>query len=166
MTEVTAFNEALPDLPEGWSARVPDDADVPALVALRGADQAPYTGEVGVDEDTVRSEDVGTASWTRRQLVVSRGDDRVRGWLSVQDRAAGRTTVGLWLERDDEADQVAEALYAWADDQGRAIARLRGLERTRMDASPFADDAVQRGWLEASGYTRARTWLHMTRPVD
>ena len=32
--------------------------------------------------------------------------------------------------------------------EGRAIARLRGLERTRMDASPFADDTVQRGWLE------------------
>ncbi len=166
MPEATAFMEALPDLPDGWSARVPDDADVPALVALRSADRAPYTGEAGVDEDAVRSEVVGTASWTRRQLVVSRGDGRVRGWLSVQDRAAGRTTVGLWLERDDEADQVAVALYAWADDQGRAIARLRGLDSTRMDASPFADDAVQRGWLKAAGYTRARTWLHMTRPID
>jgi len=166
MPAATAFMEALPDLPEGWSARVPDDADVPALVALRSADRAPYTGEIGVDEDAVRSELVGTASWTRRQLLVSRGDDRARGWLSVQDRAAGRTTVGLWLERDDEADQVAVALYAWADAQGRAIARLRGLDSTRMDASPFADDAVQRGWLEAAGYTRTRTWLHMTRPVD
>src|SRR3954469_17418908 len=169
MTEASPFEEPLPALPAGWSARVPDDADVPALVALRGADRTPYTREDregAVDEESVRSEVVGTASWTRRQLVVSRGDDRVRGWLSVQDRAAGRTTVGLWLERDDEADLVAEALYARGDDQGRAIARLRGLERTRMDASPFADDAVQRGWLEASGYTQARTWLHMTRPVD
>jgi GNAT superfamily N-acetyltransferase len=35
-----------------------------------------------------------------------------------------------------------------------------------MDASPFAEDHVQRGWLEAAGYTRRRRWLHMSRPVD
>jgi GNAT superfamily N-acetyltransferase len=166
MTEASPFEEPLPELPSGWSARVPDDADVPALVALRGADRTPYTHEGGVDEESVRSEVVGQASWTRRQLVVSRDDDRPRGWLSVQDRAAGRTTVGLWLERDDQADEVATALYAWADDQGRAIARLRGLEATRMDASPFAEDHAQLGWLRAAGYFCARTWLHMTRPVD
>jgi GNAT superfamily N-acetyltransferase len=165
MTDASPFLEPQPDLPEGWSARVPEDADVAALVALRGADRAPYTGEGGVDGESVRSEVVGTASWTRRQLVVSRGDD-LRGWLSVQDRAAGRTTVSLWLERDDEADQVSAALYAWADDQGRAVARLRRLDSTRMDASPFADDVVQRGWLQAAGYVRRRTWLHMARPVD
>jgi GNAT superfamily N-acetyltransferase len=166
MPEPSPFEEPLPDLPDGWSARVPDDADVPALVALRRADHAPYTQEGGADEESVRSEVVGQASWTRRQLVVSRGDDRPRGWLSVQDRAAGRTSVSLWLERDDEADRVAAALYAWADDQGRAIARLRGLDSTRMDASPFAEDVAQRGWLEAAGYTCARTWLHMSRPID
>ena len=166
MTESTAFMEALPDLPAGWSARVPDDADLPALVALRGADHAPYTGESGVDEEAVRSEVVGPASWTRRQLVVSRGDDRPRGWLSVQDRAAGRTTVSLWLERDEQSAEVASVLYAWADVQGRAIARLRGLDSTRMDASPFAEDTEQRGWLAAAGYACRRTWLHMTRPVD
>jgi GNAT superfamily N-acetyltransferase len=166
MTDASPFEEPLPDLPEGWSARVPDDADLPALVALRSADRAPYSRESSVDEESVRSEVVGQASWTRRQLVVCRDDDRPRGWLSVQDRAAGRTLVSLWLERDDEADQVAAALYAWADEQGRAIARLRGLPGTLMDASPFAEDVVQRGWLEAAGYARARTWLHMTRPVD
>jgi GNAT superfamily N-acetyltransferase len=75
--------------------------------------------------------------------------------------------VSLWLEHDlAEGDRIAAALYAWADDEGRAIAHLRGLTRTRMDASPFADDDVQKRWLEASGYACRRTWLHMTRPVD
>ena len=35
-----------------------------------------------------------------------------------------------------------------------------------MDASPFAEDHRQRGWLESAGYTCRRRWLHMSRPVD
>ncbi len=158
----------LPDLPPGWSVRTPAEDDVTALAALRLADHAPYTGEGVADEESVRSEVVGTASWTRRQLVVSPpGQSRPRGWVSVQDRAGGRTTVSLWLERDlPDLDAVAAALYVWAGQQGCAIAALRGLDHTRMDASPFAEDTVQRGWLAAAGYTRRRRWLHMTRPVD
>jgi GNAT superfamily N-acetyltransferase len=154
-------------LAEGWTTRLPEAGDLPTLVALRVADRTPYTGEVSVDEAAVESEVVGQASWTRRQQVVCDPDERVRGWISVQDRAAGRTMVSLWLEHDlPDGDRIAAALYAWADDEGRAIAHLRGLERTRMDASPFAGDDVQKRWLVASGYACRRTWLHMTRPVD
>jgi GNAT superfamily N-acetyltransferase len=154
-------------LPEGWTARLPEARDLPTLVALRVADRTSYTGEVSVDEAAVESEVVGQASWTRRQQVVCDPEGRVRGWVSVQDRAAGRTMVALWLEHDlADADRIAAALYAWADDEGRAIAHLRGLERTRMDASPFAEDTVQKRWLEAAGYACRRRWLHMTRPVD
>jgi GNAT superfamily N-acetyltransferase len=154
-------------LPQGWTARLPEAGDLPTLVALRLADRSSYTGEVAVDEAAVESEVVGQASWTRRQRVVCDPDGRVRGWISVQDRAAGRTMVSLWLEHDlAGSEAIAAALYAWADDEGRAIAHLRGVERTRMDASPFADDAVQKGWLEAAGYSCRRRWLHMSRPVD
>ncbi len=155
-----------PELPAGWASRLPEAYDVPALIALRLADRAPWTGERSIDEAAVESEVVGYASWTRRQVVVTDGDERVRGWISVQDRAAGRTVVSLWLDRDAPDDEaVAAGLYAWADHEGGAIARLRGLERTRMDASPFADDLRQRGWLERAGYERRRRWLHMSRPV-
>jgi GNAT superfamily N-acetyltransferase len=154
-------------LPEGWTTRLPDEADLSALVALRLADRTTYTGEVSIDEAAVESEVVGQASWTRRQRLVCDPDGRVRGWISVQDRAAGRTMVSLWLEHDlAEGDRIAAALYAWADDEGRAIAHLRGVGRTRMDASPFADDTVQKRWLEAAGYACRRRWLHMSRPVD
>jgi GNAT superfamily N-acetyltransferase len=167
MPDASSYLEPLPVLPDGWTARIPGEDDLPALVALRGADHAPYTGDSRVDEAAVASEVAGQASWTRRQLVVSRGDARPRGWLSVQDRAAGRTMVSLYLERDTpDAGDVAAALYTWADDQGRAIASLRGLHSTRMDASPFAGDEVQKGWLATAGYECRRTWLHMTRPVE
>ena len=110
-------------LPEGWTARLPDEADLPTLVALRLADRTSYTGEVSVDEAAVESEVVGQASWSRRQRLVCDSDDRVRGWISVQDRAAGRTMVSLWLEHDlAEGDRIAAALYGWADDEGRARA--------------------------------------------
>ena len=168
MPDASPFQEPQPDLPAGWSARIPGERDLPALVRLRVADQAPFTGARTVDVAAVRSEVVGQASWTRRQLVVTLGGE-LRGWVSVQDRAAGRTTVSLYLERDGDAAetaQVAAALYEWAHRQGEAIARLRGLSRTRMDASPYAEDVVQRGWLERAGYDCRRRWLHMTRPVD
>src|SRR5262249_36375977 len=128
MSDAAPFQEPLPPLPDGWSARIPEDSDVSALTALRLADRAPYTGEGAADEASVRSEVVGMASWTRRQLVVAPpGEDRPCGWVSVGDRAAGRTTVSLWLERDHpHVDEVAAALYEWAATQGRAIASLRG----------------------------------------
>jgi GNAT superfamily N-acetyltransferase len=158
---------APPALPHGWTARLPEQDDVTDLVGLRLADRAPWTDEPAVDAAAVESEVVGQASWTRRQRVVSDPEGRLRGWISVQDRAAGRTVVGLWLDRDvaDAAD-VAAGLYAWADAEGRAIAGLRGLERTRMDASPFAEDVEQRRWLDAAGYACRRRWLHMSRPLD
>ena len=167
MTGQSGASTSGPALPDGWSARLPDQDDVAELVALRLADRSPWTEERSVDEAAVESEVVGYASWTRRQLVAVDPEGRLRGWISVQDRAAGRTVVALWLDRGvADAEAVAMGLYAWADGEGRAIARLRGLERTRMDASPFAEDHVQRGWLEAAGYTRRRRWLHMSRPVD
>jgi ribosomal protein S18 acetylase RimI-like enzyme len=166
-TVTSASGQSRPDLPDGWGSRLPDQDDVPGLVALRLADRAPWTDEPSVDEAAVESEVVGQASWTRRQLVVTDPGGGLRGWISVQDRAAGRTVVALWLDRAvTGAEAVAAGLYAWADQEGRAIARLRGLERTRMDASPFAEDRVQRRWLENAGYARRRRWLHMSRPVD
>jgi GNAT superfamily N-acetyltransferase len=160
---------SVPRLPTGWTARLPEQGDLPALVELRLRDRAPWTSETSIDEAAVESEVVGYASWTRRQLVVVDANGRLRGWISVQDRAAGRTIVALWLDRDlpeQDLRLLAVELYAWADGEGRAIARLRGLAHTRMDASPFAEDRMQRDWLETAGYERRRGWLHMSRPVD
>jgi ribosomal protein S18 acetylase RimI-like enzyme len=74
--------------------------------------------------------------------------------------------VALYIDRSlDEAAAVAGVLYSWAEEQAREVARLRGVNSTRLDASPFADDEVQQRWLTDAGYAKRRSWPQMTRPV-
>ena len=165
----TAHPSTIPGLPEGWTARLPVLDDLGPLAELRGADKEPWTGSSSVDREAVESEIAGPASWTRRQRVLVDPEGRALGWVVVHDRAAGRTMLHVYVDRRvldrPVQDEVAAAAYAWAAEQAREIIRLRGEPGTRLDASPFADDAVQREWLEAAGYRLRRTWLQMTRPV-
>ena len=155
-----------PGFPLGWSARVPELADLEVLVKLRGADRLAHTGSASVDREAIESEVAGPASWTRRQLLAVDSGGAARAWISVHDRAAGRTMVALYVDRSlDEAAAVAGALYAWAEGMAREICTLREVTATRLDASPFADDVVQQQWLADAGYTKRRTWPQMTRPV-
>jgi ribosomal protein S18 acetylase RimI-like enzyme len=161
----------LPELPPGWSARVPASADLPRLAELRSLDKAPWTGSRRIDGLAVESEVIGPKSWTRRQVVALDGQGAIRAWVTVHDRAAGRTMVHLYVDRSDDVpvalgDEVAGRLYAWAEDRARDLARLREVEQTRLDASPFEDDERQLAWLVAAGYARQRVWLHMSRPVE
>ena len=147
--------------------RAPEPDDLPRLLELRGADKRPWTGSGQVDEESVTAELTGQKSWTRRHQVAVGPDGGVRAWATVHDRAAGRTMVHLYVDRSlAEAADVAAALYAWLEQEGREIAVRRGLPGTQLDASPFADDTAQREWLTAAGYENMRTWLQMTRPVS
>ena len=153
-------------LPAGWTVRVPELSDLEVLLRLRGADRLAHTGSASVDREAIESEVAGPASWTRRQLLAIDQDGVPRAWISVHDRAAGRTMVALYVDRTvEEAATVAAALYAWGEEQAREICVLREVTQTRLDASPFADDTVQQQWLTAAGYTKRRTWPQMTRPV-
>lgn len=155
-----------PGLPPGWTVRVPALDDLEVLVKLRGADRLAPTGSASVDREAIESEVAGPASWTRRQLLAIDPDGHPRAWISVHDRAAGRTMVMLYIDRSvEESDAIAAAFYAWAEEQAEEICALREVTETRMDASPFADDTVQQQWLAEAGYTKRRTWPQMTRPV-
>ena len=163
MSETSLEPTALPD---GWHSRLPEQRDLPHLVRLRLEDRGPWTGETSVDVDGLESEIVGQASWTRRQLVLCREEQPPQAWVSVQDRAAGRAIIALWVDRTvEEAATLAASAYAWAEEQALSMARLRGIDTTRLDASPFAGDEVQLRWLADAGYAKRRSWLHMTRPV-
>jgi ribosomal protein S18 acetylase RimI-like enzyme len=159
----------LPGLPDGWTSRVPELEDLPVLVGLRGADKEPWTGSSSVDREAIESAVAGPASWTRRQAVALDPAGTVRAWVVVHDRAAGRTMLHVYVDRtiEDRAvqDRVAAAAYSFVGEQAAEICRLREVGETRLDASPYAADTVQREWLARAGYTHRRTWLQMTRPV-
>lgn len=161
---------AIPGLPDGWTSRVPQLDDVPELARLRGADKEPWTGSASVDRDVLESEVAGAMSWTRRQVVLLDPEGRIRGWVVVHDRAAGRTMLHVYVDRslEDAAVRrsVAAAAYGFVEASAVAICALREIDETRLDASPFADDTEQRGWLSEAGYGKQRTWLQMTRPVE
>jgi ribosomal protein S18 acetylase RimI-like enzyme len=157
----------LPGLPQGWTVRVPVLDDLDVLIRLRGADRLAFTGSASVDREAIESEVAGPASWTRRQLLALDPDGAPRAWMSVHDRAAGRTMVMLYVDREvDEGSVIAGVLYRWAEERARDVSTLRDVTSTRLDASPFAEDTVQQQWLTDAGYAKRRTWPQMTRPVD
>ncbi|SEQ69403.1 GNAT family N-acetyltransferase [Microlunatus flavus] len=157
-----------PTLPEGWSARVPGDADIGALTALLAANRRAGSS-TPVDVATLTALVVGPASWTRRQRVVLDPRGAVVGWGVVHDRAAGRTEVTVLVAPDLDGapvqDAVARGLLAWADREAAEVAALRRVPQTQLDSGADADDDRQRTWLAAAGYTCVRTWLQMVRPV-
>jgi GNAT superfamily N-acetyltransferase len=157
----------LPDVPAGWSARTPTLTDHAALAELVAAHQAWARGSSSVDPEAIASAATGTASWTRRQVLVEDAEGRVVAWASVHDRAAGRTVVDITVAPDaGAADDLASALFAWAEATALEVTRLRELPGTQLDASAYAADERQRGWLARAGYRHTRTWLQMSRAVS
>jgi mycothiol synthase len=156
-----------PELPEGWSSRVPGAGDVAALVSLLDARRRSAGVPGSVDTELVESLVVGPASWTRRQLVAVRDDDRPVAWAVVHDRAAGRTGVELVVHPEcTDADDVAARLLRWVAATAALVATERGLPSTQLDASPYVGEQRLEQWLTSAGYRRTRTWLQMSRPVD
>lgn len=152
---------------EKYVVRRPRAADVASVVALVRAHQQAAHGSASVDPEMVATNLVGYGSWTRRQVLVL-DDDRPIAWLSVHDRAAGRTMVEVTVDpglAQDEAAHIAQALFASAERHARDIGRVRNLQATLLDSGAYADDPRQQRWLTDYGFTKVRTWLQMTRPV-
>jgi mycothiol synthase len=162
----TSTPPTVPDLPAGWTARTPALTDHAALVDLLAEHQTSVRGASSVDPEAVASAATGTASWTRRQLLVGDPAGHVVAWVSVHDRAAGRSVVELTVSPGAPgAEELATALFRWAESTALQVARQRALPGTQLDASTYAADERQRGWLTKAGYQHTRTWLQMSRPV-
>ncbi|HMM97119.1 GNAT family N-acetyltransferase [Phycicoccus sp.] len=156
-------------LPEHYATRRPEVDDAAAVAALLAEHQAAAKGTSGVDPEAVLVQLAGTGSWTRRQVLVHDPDGRLLAWLSVHDRAAGRTLVEVTVSPALDADEsttIAGHLFAAGERHARDIGRMRGLRTSLLDSGAYADDRRQQAWLEAAGYRQTRTWLQMTRPVS
>lgn len=166
----TGFLPIVPDdLPEGWTSRVPDEGDVDALIALVSEAKKAVDGSGAVEDELIASEAVGEASWTRRQVVVLDPTGIIKVWARVHDRAAGRSNIDLTTDPQlgaEVEDRLAPSLLSWAEDVALRITRGRGLGGTRLDVSVHEDDDRLRCLLEDYGFTHARTWLQMSRPVQ
>ncbi len=157
-----------PALPDGWTAREPDERDIAPLAMLRAAVTRAATGGGTPSVSTVLSEVTEAGSWTRRQIVVFDPEGELRGWAAAHDRAAGRTLVHVTVDpalAEEVADGLAQALFDWIEQAAIGFAKLRGLEGTQLDSGSYADDPRQRRWLDKSGYTPTRRWLQMNRPI-
>ncbi len=94
---------------------------------------------------------------------------RLVAWLSVHDRASGRTLVEVTVTPDlpgEDAGALAAALFGAAERHAVDIAGMRGVGSTLLDSGAYADDPRQQRWLAAAGFEQTRTWLQMTRPVS
>jgi len=156
------------DLPRPWTARVPHADDTPAVTALLAEHLRTAKGSSGVDPDAVLGQLAGIGSWTRRQALVHDPAGALVAWLSVHDRAAGRTVLEVTIAPtlpDEDATALAAALFASGRRYAVDIAAVRGLRSTLLDSGAYADDPRQQAWLTAAGYECTRTWLQMTRRV-
>ncbi|GAA4399685.1 GNAT family N-acetyltransferase [Fodinibacter luteus] len=165
---MTDAHLTIDGLPPELTARAPLAPDVPEVVALLAAHERVAKGSPGVDPQAVLAQVAGVGSWTRRQALVHDAAGRLVAWLSVHDRAAGRTLVEVTVSPDlprDRADELAAALFAAAERHAADITRMRGLPATLIDSGAYAGDARQQAWLAAAGFGHTRTWLQMTRPV-
>ena len=168
MVRVTDAEVIIDGLPPGLTARLPTAADAPDVARLLDAHQQAAKGSAGVDQAAVLAQLAGTGSWTRRQALVHDGDRHVVAWLSVHDRAAGRTLVEVTVSPDlpeATASALAAALFGAGERRAADIAAMRRLPTTLVDSGAYAEDARQRSWLAAAGFAHTRTWLQMTRPV-
>ena len=168
VVRVTDADVTIDGLPSGLSARVPNATDAPDVAALLAAHQRAAKGSAGVDPDAVLGQLAGIGSWTRRQALVDDAGGRLVAWLSVHDRASGRTLVEVTVTPDlpeTDAAALAAALFGAAERHAVDIAGVRGVRSTLLDSGAYADDPRQQQWLAAAGFEQTRTWLQMTRPV-
>jgi ribosomal protein S18 acetylase RimI-like enzyme len=163
-----ATPELASDLPGGWSADVPDEADVAELTELVRRHELGARGWAGASQESLRVELSAHGSQTRQNVVARDPAGVARGWASAHDRAAGRMLLVAVVDRgleDQQADRVADALFGWGDRAARDIGTARGLAVQQIDSGAFADDQRQQRWLRTAGFEKVRTWWQMSRTV-
>ncbi|MGB3859051.1 MAG: GNAT family N-acetyltransferase [Ornithinimicrobium sp.] len=159
---------ALPDLPSGWTAYTPAEADLEDLTRLLRRHEREARGFPGADSENVASEVTGRGARTRTHMLLRDDEGRARAWVNCHDRAAGRVLVGVTVDPDlmQHEDIVARYAFAQAEAFSRQINAAREHGDSHMDSGAFAEDERQQRWLRESGFELVRRWWQMSRPVE
>jgi mycothiol synthase len=155
-------------LPDGWTLDRPGSDDVAQLSELLRRHEHAARGWATASAADVRMEVTPGDRSTRRNLVVRGPEGTARGWGSAHDRAAGRMLLVVVVDPElsaDVADRVADALFGWGLEVAVEVGGRRGVAMQQLDSGAFADDDRQHRWLDRHGFTKARTWWQMSRPV-
>jgi len=158
----------IADLPEGWTASIPDAGDAPELTELLRRQEQHGRGWASSTEDDVLVHVSARGSITRENVIVRDAEGALRGWASAHDRAAGRMLLMVVVDHElaeAEQDRIAAALFDWAEGSAQRIGEGRELDVQQIDSGAFADDPRQQRWLAQAGYQRVRHWWQMVRPV-
>ncbi len=156
------------DLPAGWSATTPDEADAAELAELLRRHEKHARGWASASEDDILVEVSAKGAMVRDNIMLRDDKGVARGWASAHDRAAGRMLLLLVVDPrldDSLADRAAEVLLEWADEAATKVGQGRDLDDQQIDSGTFAGDDRQHRWLSRAGYTKVRTWWQMKRPV-
>lgn len=156
-------------LPDTWTAREPQAADIGDLHALVVRHELAARGGCSTSLAAVEGDIVGAGAAARRHLLLCDRTRQVRGWATVHDRAAGRSLVSVVVDPEltpGSADLLAHTLFGWAAEVTAEIGAERGLTATQIDSGAFAADARQQRWLADAGLEHVRSWWQMSRPVD
>jgi mycothiol synthase len=159
---------AAQEVPDGWTAGVPDADDLGDLTDLLRRHEEAARGWGTATLDDVRTEALPAVRTTRHNLVARDPHGVVRGWGSAHDRAAGRLLLIVVVDPglpEDVADHVADALFGWGLEVAVRVGEQRGVARQQVDSGAFAEDRRQHRWLDRHGFVKARTWWQMSRPV-
>lgn len=168
--EITEAEDVdIAGLPELYAAVRPQAADAADAAALLAEHDRRGKGYSWATERTVLTTLTGIGSWTRRQVLVRhRETGDLLAWLTVHDRAAGRTLVDCVLRHDLEpeaAAELADRLFRAAEQYAADIAAMRDVRWTLEDSGAYDNDTRQQTFLDVAGYQKVRTWLHMSREV-
>lgn len=161
-----AASAVLPALPAGapatWSVRLPEPTDAPAVFELVAACDIAVLGYPDIALGDVGAD---LAVNTELQAVVVESG-RVRVWVRVEDKAAGRTVGDVFVDPGLD-DELADALAAWGWTLVRrsavAVATARGRAATWIESGTLEGDVAGERRAEAAGLTRCRTFWRMQR---
>ncbi|MGI5525446.1 GNAT family N-acetyltransferase [Micromonospora sp. CA-259024] len=153
-------------LPAGWTTRRPTPDDVPAILAVVHAADTFAIGHPDFDaEDVAASLSAPYFDPTRDSWLALDPEDTVVGWATLDNpTGVGREFVEVYVD-PERAAAVRAPLLARQLDRVAERAAERGLPALTVRCAVFAPERDWDRALRAAGFTLAKRYVRMSRPL-